>query len=297
MKFPTVITDKFARPVLKLKKVSPQLMFGAGVVGVVGAGVLACRATLQIDSVLEKAEARELAIKKLTDHEEEGFEAEKFDGHMTRAKVKLVLDIAKLYAPAIGVAAVSITLLTGSHVVLNRRNAATAAAYATLDQAYKNYRAGVIEKYGTEEDDQFRHGVVDVEETVVKDDGKTKVVKHKRAAGFSEYAQLFTEGNQNWRPGMSNNWFFLNAQQRFWNDRLQSRGHVFLNEVYDSLGFERTPAGQVVGWVAGEYQRDGYIDFGLTDAEGNDRIRDFMVGDEDSAWVDFNVDGVVFEMI
>lgn len=296
MKLPTGITDKFARPMLKLQKVSPQVMFGAGVVGVVGAGILACRATLKLSDVLEPSEKKMALAQEFAERDEDYLNGE-YPKDLVKLKVRMVLDIAKLYAPAVGVAAVSIALLTGSHVTLTRRNAATAAAYAAVDQAYKNYRAGVIEKYGKDEDDQFRHGVTVVEETVAGENGKTKVVKHKRAAGFSEYARLFTEGNQNWTPGQTNNWFFLNAQQRYWNDRLQSRGHVFLNEVYDSLGFERTPAGQVVGWVAGETGRDGYVDFGLTDAEGNERVRDFMVGAEDSAWVDFNVDGVVFEMI
>lgn len=297
LRVPNVVANKLGRPMLKLQKASPQIMFTAGVIGVVGAGFLACRATLQLDDTLDKAAARELAIQKLTSDEAEGFEHDKFDGHMARAKFKLVLDIAKLYAPATGTAALSILLLTGSHVVLNRRNAAGAAAYAALDQSYRHYRDGVIEKYGTDEDDKLRHGVVTIEETVAGEGGKTKVVKHQRAAGFSTYARLFTEGNVNWTPQANNNWFFLHAQQRYMNDRLQSRGHVFLNEVYDALGFERTSAGQVVGWVVGENQRDGYIDFGLTDAEGNERVRDFMTGAEDSAWVDFNVDGIVYDKI
>lgn len=297
MKLPTGITDKFGRPMLKLQKASPQIMFGLGVVGVVGAGFLACRATLKIDETLEKATDRELKIQQLTHEGAEGFEADKYDAHMTHAKIKFVLDMAKLYAPAAGVAILSIGLLTGSHVTLNRRNAAGAAAYATLDQAYKRYRNSVIEKYGTDEDDRLHHGVSVIEETVVKDDGKTKTVKHERNAGFSPYAQLFTEGNENWRPGSEHNWFFLHCQERFWNDRLQSRGHVFLNEVLDSLGLERTTAGQVVGWLAGEQGRDGYISFGVFENERSERIRDFMTGAEESVWLDFNVDGIVYDKI
>lgn len=299
LRVPNVVANKLGRPMLKLQKASPQIMFTAGVIGVVGAGFLACRATLQLDDTLDKAAARELAIQKLTSDEAEGFEHDKFDGHMARAKFKLVLDIAKLYAPATGVAALSILLLTGSHVVLNRRNAAGAAAYAALDQSYRHYRDGVIEKYGTDEDDKLRHGVVEVGETVSidGDSKKTKIVKHNRAAGYSEYAQLFTEGNANWTPQANNNWFFLHAQERYWNDRLQSRGHVFLNEILDSLGLERTSAGQVVGWLAGEQGRDGYISFGVFENERSERVRDFMTGAENSIWLDFNVDGMVYDKI
>jgi ribosomal protein S17E len=294
MKLPDAFASKMARPMLKFKKVSPQIMFGAGVVGVVGAGVLACRATLHLDDVLVDHQDRVDKINNIASQDEEYAETTQ-DKHLAAAKIKLVVGIAKLYAPAAGVAALSIALLTGSHVTLTRRNAAGAAAYATLDQAYKRYRAGVIEKYGTETDDELRHGVTTVEEIVTDEAGKTKKVKNKRSGGLSEYAQLFTEGNKNWDSNANNNWFFLNQQQRYWNDRLQTHGHVFLNEILDALGLERTKAGQVVGWIAGEYQRDGYIDFGLGD--NPDRVRDFMANGEGNCWIDFNVDGMILDMI
>lgn len=296
MKIPNGVTAKFSRPMLRLRKASPQIMFAAGVVGVVGAGVLACRATLKLDETLEKDVTRQLTIQQLTSDGAEGYEAEKYDRHMAHAKARLLVDVAKLYAPAIGVAVVSIALLTGSHVTLNRRNAAGAAAYATLDQAYKRYRDGVVEKYGKEEDERLRHGVVTVEETVAKEDGKTKIIKRERSAGLSEYAQCFEESNTNWHPGGNANWFFLNAQERYWNDRLQTHGYVFLNEVLDSLGLQKTKAGQVVGWVAGEHNGDGYISFGIFENERSERVRDFMTGVEDSIWLDFNVDGMVLDL-
>lgn len=297
MKVPAGITDKFGRPMLKLKKISPQIMFGAGVVGVLGAGVLACRATLKLDETLEKDTDRQIKIQKLTHDEAEGYEKDKYDRHMAQAKARLIIDMAKLYAPAVGLAIVSVGLLTGSHVTLNRRNAAGAAAYATLDQAYRQFQSRVEEKYGADEAEQLRHGVTSVEESVVDDSGKIKKVKHVRTNGLSPYAQCFEESNANWTPSATNNWFFLNAQERYWNDRLQGRGHVFLNEVLDSLGLQRTPAGQVVGWLAGESGRDGYISFGIFENERSERVRDFMTGAEDSIWLDFNVDGIIFEMI
>lgn len=297
MNIPTTITDKFGRPMLRLRKASPQIMFVAGVVGVVGAGVLACRATLKIDEVLEQGTDRELKIQKLTHDEVEGFEADKYDRHMAHAKAKLVLDMAKLYAPAVGIAVLSVGLLTGSHVTLTRRNAAGAAAYAALDKAYRSFQQRVADEYGEEKADKLRNGVVIVEETVATENGKSKVVKHERAAGFSPYAQLFAENNVNWTPNPNTNWFFLNAQERYWNDRLQSRGHVILMEVLDSLGLERTPESCVVGWVAGEQERDGYISFGINENERSERVRDFMTGAEDTIWLDFNVDGQVNHLI
>ena len=52
----TVITSKLGRQVLTVQKHSPALLFGAGVVGIVGTVVLASRATLKLEEVLEKAQ-------------------------------------------------------------------------------------------------------------------------------------------------------------------------------------------------------------------------------------------------
>lgn len=296
MKFlPDTVASKVARPMLKLRKVSPQLMFGAGVVGVVGAGVLACRATLQLDEVLQKAEKRAelLELENLHNADTDGVDHARL---IMASKIKTVMSIAKLYAPAVGVAVVSIGLLTGSHVTLTRRNAATMAAYSALNEAYNRYRGHVVDAYGADEDEKFHNGFSVVEETVVDENGKSKKIKRAAAAGLSPYAALFTEGNENWNPQAHTNWFFLNSQERYWNDRLQTYGHVFLNEVYDSLGLPRTQQGAVVGWIVGEHERDGYISFGMND-EKNERVRAFMAGVEGSIWLDFNVDGVVYDKI
>jgi hypothetical protein len=68
---------------------------------------------------------------------------------------------------------------------------------------------------------------------------------------------------------------------------------VFLNDVYDLLGMDRTPAGAVVGWVKGH--GDGYITFMLDDNKRE--VYDFFEGNEKSVWLDFNVDGVVYKLI
>jgi hypothetical protein len=58
------------------------------------------------------------------------------------------------------------------------------------------------------------------------------------------------------------------------------------------MGFERTSAGFVVGWVL-DGNGDGYIDFGLSEA----RSSRFMNAEERSVILDFNVDGVVYDLI
>jgi hypothetical protein len=74
---------------------------------------------------------------------------------------------------------------------------------------------------------------------------------------------------------------------------LKARGHLFLNEVYDSLGMPRSEAGAVVGWIMGA--GDDYVNFGVL-IDNDMCIVDFFYAD-DEILLDFNVDGVIFDKI
>jgi hypothetical protein len=110
--------------------------------------------------------------------------------------------------------------------------------------------------------------------------------------GLSPYARIFDEYSEAWEKNAEYNKAFLMNQQNWLNDRLRAKGHVFLNEVYDRLGLERTPAGQIVGWVwNGDY--DNYIEFDLF----NPKNEPFLSGRENSVVLDFNVDGPIQNLI
>lgn len=294
------VPSALAKPMLKLQYHSPKIMLGAGIVGVVGAGVLACKSTLALTDLLEQAEktkheritAQNMGALVEKDGEQVPYSEEDLNKDLLKLKVNTVLGMAKLYAPAIALAAVSISLIAAAHVVQSRRAAAMTAAYAGLKEGYDRLRKNIVDKYGEEEEAKLRHGVAVHEEVVESKDGKTKVKKTEHAAGYSAYAKLFTEGNINWTPNADNNWFFLTSQQRYWNDKLQRDGYVFLNDVYYALGIEKTKAGQLVGWTAGEKNGDGYIDFGISDS-----LKSFFTDAEGSIWLDFNVDGEVLHLM
>ncbi len=44
---------------------------------------------------------------------------------------------------------------------------------------------------------------------------------------------------------------FIFNQQRYFNDLLKVRGHVFLNEILDAFALKRTCAGAMYGWLKG----------------------------------------------
>lgn len=281
---PNGVSRTFARQILKTQKASPTILFAAGVVGVGATVFLACKATLKLEETLEDIQ---LAIE--VEGENGGLPQE-----AQKARVKGYITLAKLYAPSAAVGVVAIGCLTGSHHILSKRNVALTAAYATLERGYSEYRKRVQAELGEDKERELRFPT---ETTEVKtNEGKTIKVQSHTTAGVSIYARFFDEYSRNWSNRPEVNRLFVNAQQSYANDLLRSRGHLFLNEVYDMLGLERSPEGQVVGWVYNKKNGgDGFVDFGVfTDPYKGQR---FVNGDQDGILLDFNVDGVVWDLI
>lgn len=287
----STVASKLARPMLKAQKHSPTLLFGAGVVGVVTTVVLASRATLKLEEVLEETK-KNLSTAENLEHPDYSEADRKKD--VTLVYTKSVLKVAKLYAPAVVIGAASIAALTGSHVILNRRNVGLTAAYATLERGFNEYRKRISDELGEEKERELRYGSLTRE--VVEETDEGPVVKTVPVGDRSIYARLFDRyTSREWQDGPGYNQMYIQCQQQYANDRLNAYGHLFLNEVYDMLGLPRTPEGQVVGWVKGS-NGDGYVDFGIFDGNAHDSLR-FISGDEKSIWLDFNVDGVVYDKI
>lgn len=286
------VVKKLSSSSLTLQEKSPSIFFIGGVIGMVGTTVLACRATLKMEEVLDEHNELSQKVKEL-EHENYTEGDRKQDTAIVY--VRTAVAMARLYAPAILMGSASIAMLTKSHNILVKRNAALTAAYTALDKGFRSYRARVVEKYGEDEDRALRYG----EEVVTEKDeatGKTKKVRRVGKEGASIYAKFFDQSNPNWSKDPEINKLFLRTQQNWLNDLLHARGHVFLNEAYDSLGFDHTQAGSVVGWRIGS-DGDNFIDLGIFHSEAEDRVRDFVNGHEASVLLDFNVDGLIYDKI
>lgn len=270
---------------LVLQKNSPHILFGVGLAGVAVGTVLACRSTLKLEGTLIDIQ-RDLDDMKTLESQGQTFTARE----RAYPYVKGTVEIGKLYGPAIIVMGVSVGALTGSHIQLNRRNAALSAAYAGLHEAFNDYRKRVRAELGEEKEQNLYHGIVTEKETV---DGKSTKINKVVPHSMSPYARIFDESNPNWVPNAETNRITLQALQNYANHRLTARGHVFLNEVLQELGFEPTKAGQIVGWHVDSQVSDHYIDFGIY-CPDNAR---FVNGYENSVWLDFNVDGSIIDLL
>jgi Family of unknown function (DUF6353) len=278
------VTRGVGRKVLTAKKNSPHIFFALGVVGTVGSAVLACRATLKLSDTLD--EVKEEVEKAKESQDGAAVDAQQRDMAFVYAKGSLKL--AKLYAPSVVLGTASIVALTGSHIQLSRRNSALIGAYAALQSAYDSYRERVREVLGEEAERDIHNGVTT--ESVI--DGKSsKTVKVMRDPNKpSIYAKWFDESNPNWQKDAEYNLLFLKCQQEWAQNRLHSRGYLFLNEVYKDLGIEPTKAGQFVGWMIGKKNSDNFVDFGIYEVHKSE----FINGREPRLLLDFNVDGAIY---
>lgn len=287
---PEGVSRVVSRQLLITKKHSPKIMFVGGLVGVVAATVMACRATLKLEAVLDEGRENAEVAKTLQSSK---YSEEDRSKDLTLIKVQTTMKVAKLYGPAVGIGILSVASLISSHTILSNRNASLTAAYVAIDKAYKEYRQRVQDEIGFEKERHIASGAKAVE--IVGENGKKSVIQEKDPNSRSIYARFFDEASPSWQKNAEYNMAFLKCQQTFANDMLHARGHIFLNEIYDMLGIDRSGAGSVVGWIIGK-DNDNYVDFGIYD-KNDDRKRLFVNANERSILLDFNVDGVIYDKI
>ena len=281
--------------VVVLKKYSPEILTGVGIVAGVTAAVLGAKATLKVEPIVKKLEEETSVAKQMRKEvPETEYSQKEYIQDLTGSYLRFGLEMAENYGPAVATGLLSIASILGAHGIMRKRNAALAVALNAVDTAFNAYRARVIEEFGEEKDREYRFGVRN--ETVEDEKGKTKIVTHKDRPEGSPYVRCFSELTAKmWSPDPAMNIVTLKNVQNNLNDLLHARGHVFLNEAWDRLGMERTPDGQVVGWTLNT-GGDNYIDFGIWDMN-NTRARMFVNGIEDTVWLDPNVDGSIIDKI
>ena len=290
-----------------IKKNSPEILLGAGIVGFVGTIVLACKATCRADEVLEFHRRKIKDIndaKEIADADPEGemsYDVEIYRQDKAVRYLKTTGNLAKLYAPTIAVGTLSLACILTSRNIMQKRYLGVLAAYNGLSAAFDEYRRRVRDEYGEGLDKHFRYGTTYEELPVYDENGKKTKEKEqveKTETGMvipdDNSCRFFDSSNPNWDKNPTFSMMWLRGQQNILNDILHTRGHVFLNEVYDALGFPHTPQGAVLGWI--DEGDDNYIDFGLYDPN-KENVRRFVNGVDNVIMLEFNHDGVIWNKI
>lgn len=302
----------------KIQKKSPEILIVVGIVGGITSAVMACVATTKAGKIVDDTkvalddchEAMETGMTKAG----ETYSEQDCKKDTTLIVVQTGIKFVKLYGPSVALGALSITSILASHNVMKKRNVAIAAAYAAIDKSFKDYRSRVMERFGEQVERELRYGIKaqEVERTVKDENGNEQQVKETvnvlphgiDPTKYSPYARMFDETHPDWRDDRDShdpnerNRFYLLARQSQANDMLQAKGHLFLNEVYDLLGFRRTKAGASVGWIYDLEHPigDNFVDFGIFDIYKS-KARDFVNGDEPAIMLDFNCVGDITNYI
>ena len=301
------VDGAFNKVGFQLKKHSPEILVVAGVIGTVASAVMACKATTKISTIIDKTKEDVDNIHKCLEDESLAEEYTQDDSKkdLTIVYIQTGVKLAKLYAPSVILGALSIIGILASNNILRKRNVALAAAYATVDQGFKDYRKRVVERFGEQIDRELKYNIKAKKfETIEVDPetGKEKKVKETVDIAdpntYSDFARFFDDGCTGWEKNSEYNLMFLRAEQNYANDRLKARGYLYLNEVYERLGIPCTKAGQIVGWVYNpdEPNGDNYVDFGIYDI-AREKAREFVNGYERSILLDFNVDGNILDLM
>lgn len=309
----TELMEKMSRSAhkvgFKIKQHSPEILVAVGIVGTVTSVVLACKATLKVNDIIEEAQETIEKIHEGVEQQKHTADGTEYTQEIANRDLAIVYGqtawkFAKLYGPSVLIGVASIGCMVGSTIILRKRNIALAATVTALDTSFKEYRGRLIERFGEDLDRELRFNIKakEIEEREVDEDGNeiiTKKIVHEiDPNAHSMYSVFFDDGNIGWSKNPELNKVFLIQQQEAANFRLRTEGFLSLNEVYKMIGAPLTYYGQVAGWVYSDDPDtgDNFVDFGMFDVE-NEKARDFINLREKTILLDFNCIGNILPYI
>lgn len=206
-----------------LRKASPTILTGLGVIGVVGTAVLSVRATPKALALI-KVKKDELKTDKLTSQE-------------------LVEATWKCYIPSALVGVSTIACIIGIGVLDRRNQAALTSAYAMLNESYKQYRQAAKKVYGEDADNKI-HAEMAKDAQVVSYDWGYQVYNMDMDPESEQVLFYDLTSKKYFTTTMA---AVLNAQYHV-NRNLAIRGDCSLNEYLSFLGVEGIDKGDEMGW-------------------------------------------------
>lgn len=272
----------------------PTIMTVAGVTGVVGAGVLACKATIKVQDIKLDTVAKVEAIK------ESGYTDEaEYNAAIRKEYFAAGRAFARAYGPAIIIGALSIGSILYGHRVLCGRNLVLAGAYKALTCNFDDYRARVKERFGEDVARSVTHDMrTDTIHIWDKDGERDEIVEYvpETMAGnpTSDRSVFFDDMSIYWSENPEENKEFLLKLQKRAQEKFDKDGYLFLNWIYKRLDVPENYAGANCGWVKG--LGDNEIDFGIYDIYSA-ASRRFVNGLEPVILLNFNDDGYIADKI
>jgi len=296
------ITTAFYTGVARISKHAPTILSITASAGVIATGYLAWKAGTRFEDV----EGRDWDRRKECLKNADIIPDEDVPKIERKNRILFILDTVRTVAPAAIVGAATITMIYFSNSISKKRLAAMGAAYATLQTAFDGYKRTMVEALGKESVEKILKpkipNVGKSAEEILSSDNKSDSANVSDAVvnslkALSPYARIIAEESSTcWDPNEDYTSQNISAVQLWANRRLERKGHLFLNEVFDQLGLSRTREGAVVGWLKNG-EGDNYVSFGDFDASIYRVPSDDYTRVDSNFIVDFNVDGVIWDRI
>ena len=309
------VTKGFAgNGVLLAKKHAPELMIGAGILGFGATIYETVKATNKTNDILDEKEATVATIEAMRDECCEAEYPERYyEQDMKETNRRARWGLVRAWAPVGTLGAASVISILGGYRVLNGRYVATAAAYKVLENGFDRYRGNVVERFGKDMDYQLLHDIKAEElekarkeqsenKEIEADNKRRKVLKkHKKTAYDEGYNGIYDEYSDRWQRywNAEQVLHYLKTKQNELNDKLKIRKHLFVNEVYDALGLERTPQGQVTGWIITRDNPNSQVKLGI-DEMPEDELRQILSthrNEDIRVKIRLNPDGLIYNLI
>ena len=280
---------------------SAEILLIVGAIGVVTGTIMACKATLKADSVMDEYKTKKEKIGTCLENPEIDYDEITAKEDLKNLTIQTAVKMIKCYAPAVILESFSIGTIFASNHIMQQRNAALAASCAAVEAAYKKYREKVVEKYGKEVDDEFYYGTKTENKKITTTDPetgeKTKTTESKtylqEEYGCSPYAVLFDSSAIEFYQDDATNMFMLKNREKEATVRLRANGMLTLNDVYEMIGVKPTDIGLTHGWIFEKDNPDGdnEVKFDMRHVYVKDPYSD---REERAILIDFNCDGFVY---
>ena len=220
---------------------------------------------------------------------------------MLKTSLHTVGTTLKVYAPSIILFATGTGCILGANSIMYKRQAALTAAYGALNTTFSKYRQRVADKYGAEAEKAIRQGAEAVK------DPKTGEVTYNQTAPQQDveldWSVVVDDTCGCWTHGdtVSTQMTYLLYLQQTLQDKLETEGFLFLEDVYKALGVNLTNMDnrklqgmKVVGWIFKKGIHESHIDFGLIDPRTGNRTENYYKCAREGRnciWIELNPEG------
>ncbi len=294
---PARLSRGVSRGILKTRKASPTLFVVGGVVGFGVTVVMAAKASRQGTRVVSAHKAERASFVRPSDNASKELQRD-YQAGLTELYYTTTIRLVRVYGPTVVVGSLSAASILYGHNLLRGRHVAALAAYSGLSEQFLAYRGRIQKTLGPKLEQEIFNGAHGqyVEDPNHKGEYKLQAVYDEEAAREAALRPWFDERNAYYRLDPDISRLHLQAVQTHMNHMLVARGHVFLNEVLDALAMPRVTEGQQLGWVHRQGTGDDYIDFGLYTSEDPNTLA-YLRGEASTVQLNFNVDGIVWDLI